>query len=75
MKKYDYLDENNQLTDKGILLTKLNGYEQIPIIDSVVNKEFEDMNPIQLAGVVAGLAFQDTLKDLLAGFSIIFENM
>lgn len=26
-------------------------------------------------GVVAGLAFQDTLKDLLAGFSIIFENM
>jgi small conductance mechanosensitive channel len=27
-----------------------------------------------VVGVVAGLAFQDTLKDLLAGFSIIFEN-
>lgn len=27
-----------------------------------------------VAGLVAGLAFQDTLKDLLAGFSIIFEN-
>ena len=25
-------------------------------------------------GLVAGLAFQDTLKDFLAGFSIIFEN-
>ena len=27
-----------------------------------------------VAGIVIGLAFQDTLKDLLAGFSIIFEN-
>lgn len=56
LKKYDYLDKDNKLTDKGILLTKLNGYEQIPIIDSVVNKEFEGMNAIQLAGVAAGLA-------------------
>lgn len=56
LKRYDYLDEGNKLTDKGILLTKLNGYEQIPIIDSIVNKEFEDMDAVQLAGVVAGLA-------------------
>lgn len=27
-----------------------------------------------VVGLVAGLAFQDTLKDLLSGFSIIFEN-
>ena len=27
-----------------------------------------------VAGIIAGLAFQDTLKDLLAGFSIVFEN-
>lgn len=27
-----------------------------------------------IVGLVAGLAFQDTLKDLLSGFSIIFEN-
>ncbi len=27
-----------------------------------------------VVGVVVGLAFQDTLKDLLSGFSIIFEN-
>lgn len=27
-----------------------------------------------VVGVVAGLAFQDTLKDILAGFFIIFEN-
>lgn len=56
LKKYEYLDEDNKLTDKGILLTKLNGYEQIPVIDSIVNKEFEGMDAIQLAGVVAGLA-------------------
>lgn len=56
LKRYNYLDEGNKLTDKGILLTKLNGYEQIPIIDSIVNKEFEDMDAVQLAGVVAGLA-------------------
>ena len=27
-----------------------------------------------VVGLIAGLAFQDTLKDLLAGFSLIFEN-
>ncbi len=27
-----------------------------------------------VVGIIAGLALQDTLKDLLAGFSIIFEN-
>lgn len=27
-----------------------------------------------VVGLVAGLAFQDTLKDFLAGFSLIFEN-
>jgi superfamily II RNA helicase len=56
LKNYDYLDKDKRLTDKGQLLKKLNGYEQIPVIDSIVNKEFEGMNAIQLAGVVAGLA-------------------
>lgn len=56
LKKYDYLDSANNLTEKGILLTKLNGYEQIPIIDSIVETEFSGMNAVQLAGVVAGLA-------------------
>lgn len=56
LRKYGYLDEEKRLTDKGILLTKLNGYEQIPVIDTIVNRSFEGMNPVQLAGVVAGLA-------------------
>ena len=56
LKKYGYRDEEKRLTDKGVLLTKLNGYEQIPVIDTIVNRSFEGMNPVQLAGVVAGLA-------------------
>ena len=54
--KYNYLDEDKKLTDKGLLLTKLNGYEQIPIVDCIVNRDFEEMTPVQLAGAVAGLA-------------------
>lgn len=69
LKKYDYLDENNRLTEKGYLLTKLNGYEQIPVIDSIVNRDFEDMTPVQLAGVVAGLANMENVpKDDNSGF-------
>lgn len=61
LKDYDYIDENNNLTDKGYLLTKMNGYEQIPIIDSIVNKDFEGLNPVQLAGYAAGLANMEGL--------------
>ena len=56
LKNYDYLDKNNNLTDKGLLLTKINGYEQIPVVDSITNKELEGLNAVQLAGFVAGLA-------------------
>jgi superfamily II RNA helicase len=56
LKHYDYLDKNNNLTDKGILLTKLNGYEQIPVIDSITSKELEGLNAVQLVGYVGGLA-------------------
>lgn len=56
LKHYDYLDKDNNLTDKGVLLTKINGYEQIPVIDSIASKELADLDPIQLAGYAAGLA-------------------
>jgi hypothetical protein len=69
LKKYNYLNDENKLTEKGLLLTKLNGYEQIPIIDSIVNKDFAGMNEIQLAGVVAGLAnLENIIKTDNSGF-------
>ncbi len=56
LKDYKYLTNDNRLTTKGELLTQLNGYEQIPIIDSITSGELFGLDPIQLAGYVAGLA-------------------
>lgn len=56
LKHYDYLDSNNHLTDKGVLLSGINGYEQIPVVDSITSKELEELTPVQLAGFAAGLA-------------------
>ena len=56
LKHYDYLDNDNNLTDKGVLLSKINGYEQIPVVDSITSKELADLTPVQLVGYVAGLA-------------------
>ena len=56
LKDYSYLDKNNHLTTKGKLLTMLNGYEQIPVINSVTSGELFGLDSIQLAGYVAGLA-------------------
>lgn len=56
LKDYNYIDKNNNLTTKGQLLTQLNGYEQIPVIESVSSGELFGLSPVQLAGYVAGLA-------------------
>ena len=49
-----------RVTEKGELLSQLNGYEQIPVVDAIYNKDFKEMNPQQLAGYVAGLATMST---------------
>ena len=56
LKANDFIDKNNKLTEKGELLTQINGYEQIPIIDAVFNEDMKGLNPIQIAGYAAGLA-------------------
>lgn len=56
LKNYGYLDTENNLTVKGELLSHLNGYEQIPVIDSITNGDLFGLSPIQLAGFVSGLA-------------------
>ena len=44
------------ITTKGELIKLLNGYEQIPIINIITNKTLENLNPIQIAGIIGGLA-------------------
>lgn len=61
LKHYDYIDKDNNLTDKGVLLTELNGYEQIPVIDSITSKELSGLTPVQLAGFAAGLANMENI--------------
>lgn len=56
LKDYNYIDKDNNLTNKGKLLTLLNGYEQIPVIDSIASGELFGLSPVQLAGYAAGLA-------------------
>jgi len=56
LKENDFIDRNNRLTEKGELLTQVNGYEQIPVIDAIFNEDMKDLNPIQIAGYAAGLA-------------------
>lgn len=56
LKEFGYITEGNTLTTKGILLSKLNGYHQIPIIDMIADKKFAGMTLQELTGAVASLA-------------------
>ena len=50
-----FVNENGT-TLKGDLIRGLNGYEQIPIINLMHNRIFENLDSIQIAGIVGGLA-------------------
>lgn len=52
----NYVDKNGKLTTKGHLIKHLNGYEQIPIINVISNGSLINLNPVQIAGIVGGLA-------------------
>lgn len=52
LRKFDYLDSAHNLSTKGKLLAKLNGYEQIPVIEAVVTQKFGGMSPVELAAAV-----------------------
>ena len=59
--KKDILVNNGFVNDEGLsmkgeLIKLLNGYEQIPIINILSNKTLANLNPIQVAGIVGGLA-------------------
>lgn len=56
LRKFDYLDSAHNLSTKGKLLAKLNGYEQIPVIEAVVTQKFGGMSPVELAAAVGTMA-------------------
>lgn len=56
MKKMEFIKSNHKLTPKGELLTKLNGYEQIPVINAIYNKKLANMTPVEFAAAVSVMA-------------------
>lgn len=56
LRKMDFIKSNHSLTPKGELLAKLNGYEQIPIINAIYNRKLANLNPIELAAAVGTIA-------------------
>lgn len=56
LKRLGFLTAENTLSAKGILLSKLNGYAQIPVIEAVFGKKLPISNPIQFASAVASLS-------------------
>ena len=56
MRKMDFMKSNHKLTPKGELLSKLNGYEQLPIINAIYNKKLAGMTPVELAAAVGTMA-------------------
>lgn len=56
LKNFAYINPDNTLSNKGLLLAKLNGYQQLPIIDAIYSKKFAEMNPLELAACVSTIA-------------------
>lgn len=63
LRTFDFMDSAHNLKPKGILLTKLNGYEQIPIINAIYSKQLGGMTPVELASAVGGLANLKTIRE------------
>lgn len=56
LRKMNFLKSDNRLTPKGELLSQINGYEQLPVINAIYNKVFANMSPVELAATVGTMA-------------------
>lgn len=56
LRKFDYIDSAHSLKTKGLLIKKLNGYEQIPIINAIDAQRLANLSPVELASVVGAFA-------------------
>lgn len=81
LRKFDFMDSAHNLTPKGHLIAKLNGYEQIPIINAIYSKRLGGLKPIELAGAIGGFANiqssheSENLKDESKVFSHSNESL
>lgn len=75
LKDNAFITSSNKVTEKGELLAKLNGYEQIPVIDAIYNQDMKGMDAQQLAGYAAGLAMLSTEEQKGKGDTFVpFED-
>lgn len=56
LKDFGFIEEDNTLTKKGESLSLLNGYHQIPVIDTLNDKILAGLSPVELAAAVGVLA-------------------
>jgi len=63
LRKFYFMDSSHSLNTKGYLLSKLNGYEQIPIINAIDSKRLAGYDPVELATVIGGLANLEFIYD------------
>ncbi|MDD3437196.1 MAG: DEAD/DEAH box helicase [Candidatus Gastranaerophilales bacterium] len=64
LKEFDYMTEDNILTPKGELLSALNGYGQIPIIEMIYNKNLAGLTPVELSACAGSLiSIEESRKD------------
>lgn len=54
--KEGYIDQNGHLTVKGQLIKALSGYEQVPVINLISNKALANLDAVEIAAIVSGLA-------------------
>lgn len=72
----EFVDKEG-LTLKGELLKHINGYEQIPVINFISSKSLANLSPVELSGIIGGLAniqAQSKLKLNQLSFNIDNEN-
>lgn len=70
--------KDGKMTLKGELLKHVNGYEQIPIIKVIADKDLKNLSPIELAGAVSALAnivYNDSEKYPLKPYEIENESV
>lgn len=81
MDKEYYIDKNGNLTIKGELIKCLNGYEQIPIINLISSKALKNLDEVEIAAIIGGLANIEyntkdesrTKKEFYSGVSVNAE--
>lgn len=56
LRDFEFMDEDNKLTDKGELLAQINGYEQIPVVNTIHDKKLADLTTVEFAACVGALA-------------------